>query len=376
MNATIAQQTLAKALGIVTKAVNHRSTLPVLGNVALYADGDGVRVAATDLNVGITLWIPGQVDDTGAITLPARLFAEFVNSLPDAAVTLNLLTKTMTAALSCGRTQANIKGIDAAEYPLLAEKVDDVTAVTLSAATLRNMVDAVLFAAATDQSRPTLTGVKLDLQHGQMKLAATDGYRLAVATETVETDAELSAIVPASALATMSGILADADTVRMWVDDGRRMVVEATATEKAKWTRAVVEIALIEAKYPDYTAIIPKFADVTATVNVDALSKAVRVAQLFARDNSNIVRLKLGDGLQVAATSAEAGDNTSAIDAKIDGLGDPFAFEIAMNSKFILDMLGQLDVTDVTMEMTQPNRPLKVATDGRLYVVMPMNLAR
>lgn len=374
MNVTIAQATLAKALGIVTKAVNHRSTLPVLGNVALYADGDGVRVAATDLNVGITLWIPGQVDDAGAITLPARLFAEFVNSLPDAPVSLNLLTKTMTAALSCGRTQANIKGIDAAEYPQLAEQVaDDVTAVTLSAATLRNMVDAVLFAAATDVSRPTLTGVKLDMQGGQLKLAATDGYRLAVATETVETDAELSAIVPATALATMSGILADADTVRMWVDDGRKMVVEATATEKAKWRHACVEMSLIDAKYPDYSAIIPKRADVKATVNVDALSKAVRVAQLFGRDNSNIVRLNAGDGrMVVSATSSEAGDNTSELAAEVDGDG----IEIAMNSRYLLDMLAQLDVTDVTLEMTQPNRPLKVATDGRLYVVMPMNLAR
>ena len=373
MNVTIAQATLAKALGIVTKAVNHRSTLPVLGNVALYADGDGVRVAATDLNVGITLWIPGQVDDAGAITLPARLFAEFVNSLPDAPVTLNLLTKTMTAALNCGRTQANIKGIDAAEYPQLAEQVaDDVTAVTLSASTLRTMVDAVLFAAATDQSRPTLTGVKMDMQGGQLKLAATDGYRLAVATETVGTDAELSAIVPASALATMSGILADAAYVRLWVDDGRRMVVEATAGA-AKWTRAVVEMSLIEAKYPDYTAIIPKRADVTATVNVDALSKAVRVAQLFGRDNSNIVRLNAGDGrMVVSATSSEAGDNTSELAAEVDGDG----IEIAMNSRYLLDMLAQLDVTDVTLEMTQPNRPLKVATDGRLYVVMPMHPPR
>ena len=373
MNVTIAQATLAKALGIVTKAVNHRSTLPVLGNVALYADGDGVRVAATDLNVGITLWIPATVNDAGAITLPARLFGEFVNSLPDAPVMLNLLTKTMTAALSCGRTQANIKGISADEYPLLAEKVDDVIAVTLSAATLRNMVDAVLFAAATDISRPTLTGVKLDMQHGQLKLAATDGYRLAVATETVESDAELSAIVPATALATMSGILADADKMRMWVDDGRRMVVEATATDKAKWTRAVVEASLIEANYPDYSAIIPKRADVKATVNVDALSKAVRVAQLFGRDNSNIVRMNAGDGrMVVSATSAEAGDNTSELAAEVDGDG----IEIAMNSRYMLDMLGQLDVTDVTLEMTQPNRPLKVTTDGRLYVIMPMALAR
>lgn len=374
MNVTIAQATLAKALGIVTKAVNHRSTLPVLGNVALYADGDGVRVAATDLNVGITLWIPATVDDTGAITLPAKLFAEFVNSLPDAPVSLNLLTKTMTAALSCGRTQANIKGIDAAEYPQLAEQVaDDVTAVTLSAATLRTMVDAVLFAAATDVSRPTLTGVKMDLQGGQLKLAATDGYRLAVATETVGTDAELSAIVPASALATMSGILADAAYVRMWVDDGRKMVVEAAAGGAAKWTKAVVEMSLIDAKYPDYSAIIPKSWDVKATVNVDALSKAVRVAQLFGRDNSNIVRLNAGDGrMVVSATSSEAGDNTSELAAEVDGDG----IEIAMNSRYLLDMLAQLDVTDVTLEMTQPNRPLKVATDGQLYVVMPMNLAR
>jgi DNA polymerase III sliding clamp (beta) subunit (PCNA family) len=88
------------------------------------------------------------------------------------------------------------------------------------------------------------------------------------------------------------------------------------------------------------------------------------------------VRLKLGDGLHVSATSAEAGDNTSIIDARLEGMQEPFAFVIAMNSKYILDMLAQLDVTDVTMEFTQPNRPLKVTTDGRLYVCMPMHPPR
>lgn len=374
MNFTAQQPTLAKALSIVGKAVNTRSTLPILGNVALFADGDGVRLAATDLSIGITLTIPANVQDVGAVTLPARLLSEFVNSLPAETVKLNLQSRTMTAALTCGRTNANIRGIDADEFPALSTQVDAAESVTLSAATLRAMIDAVVFAAATDVSRPTLTGVKLDLADGKLILAATDGYRLAVATETVECDTNVAAIIPAQALGTLSAILADADTVQLWIDDGRRMVATATAGDKAQWRQACVECALIEAKYPDYSAIIPKQADVTATMKTDALRNSVRVAQLFARDNSNIVRLSAGDGqVMVRATSSESGDNESAIEAETTGDG----IEIAMNSRYMLDMLAQVGVTDVTLQCTQSNRPLKVETNnGRLYVIMPMHPPR
>ncbi len=404
MKVSCFQENLAKGLSIVGRAVSSRSTLPVLGNILLEAKDNQLRLAATNLEIGVNCWIGARVDDEGAVTVPARLLAEFVNSLPAERIDLELSVRTQTLHLQCARYEANIKGIDAAEFPIIPT-VDngegpEETAVVLEGSTialetggLRKMIDQVIFAAATDESRPTLTGVEVSFKGDRLAMAATDGYRLSV--RSVELDQpfaeDLTVIVPARSLGELGRVIADADDekpVQVTVTQARNQILfrvwgKGTETRGAFHQVDVVS-QLIDARYPDYRAIVPKNHTTRTVVPTDSLLKAVKVAQLFARDNANIVRLGIqpgnGDGpgtLQLAAVSTEMGDNVNQLDAMVEGDD----LEITFNARYLIDVLSQISEPQVVIETTQSNRPgtirpVGMGTEEFLHVVMPMHPPR
>ncbi len=158
--------------------------MPVLGNILLDATADQLRLCATNREVAITCWIPADVDDIGATTIPARLLTEFVNSLPPEQIDMELSVRTQTLHLSCARFEANMKGIVAGDFPLIMtaaqvlSAVEDgvtITQASLPLVALRNATNRTVFAASTDENRPTLTGVEFELSGDCVQLAATDG---------------------------------------------------------------------------------------------------------------------------------------------------------------------------------------------------------
>ncbi len=404
MRVSCFQENLAKGLSIVGRAVSSRSTLPVLGNILLEAKNNQLRLAATNLEIGINCWIGAKVEEEGAITVPARLLGEFVNSLPPEKIDMELAVRTQTLHLHCARFEANIKGIDATEFPIIptvdngngpeetAEVLEGST-IALETTGLRKMIDQVIFAAATDESRPTLTGVEVSFKGDRLTMAATDGFRLSVRSVELDTafDEDITVIVPAKSLGELARILADADEehpVQVTVTQARNQILFRVWGKGGQSRGAfhLVDIVsqLIEARFPDYRAIIPKNYATRTVVDTDSLLKAVRVAQLFARDNSNIVRLSVipGNGehpgaLRLTATSAEMGDNVNELDAMVEG----DELDIAFNGRYLIDVLSQIDQPQVVMETTQSTRPgtirpVGMGTEEFLHVVMPMHSPR
>ncbi len=401
MRVSCFQENLAKGLSIVGRAVSSRSTLPVLGNILLEAKDNQLRLAATNLEIGINCWIGARVEDEGAITVPARLLTEFVNSLPPERIDMELAVRTQTLHLQCARYDANIKGIDAAEFPIIptvdngngpeetAEVLEGST-IALETTGLRKMIDQVIFAAATDESRPTLTGVEVAFKGDRLTMAATDGYRLSV--RSVELDhpfqEEITVIVPARSLGELARVLADADDeqpVQVTVTQARNQIlfrVQGKGTQaRGAFHKVDIVSQLIDARFPDYRAIIPKSYQTRTVVDTQELLKAVRVAHLFARDNANIVRLNIEPGqgeqpgtLRLTATSAEMGDSVNELDALVEGK----PLEIAFNARYLIDVLSQIDQPQVVLETTQTNRPgtirpLGMGDEEFLHVIMPMH---
>ena len=188
---SVMQENLAKGLSIVGRAVSSRSTLPVLGNILLEAKDNQLRLAATNLEIGVNCWIGAKVEDEGAITVPARLLTEFVGSLPPERIDMELSVRTQTLHLRCARFDANMKGIDAADFPIVPtmEGVNgdgEGVNIELQPAGLRRMIDQVIFAASTDESRPTLDGVEVNFKDNRISMAATDGYRLSLRSAGVD----------------------------------------------------------------------------------------------------------------------------------------------------------------------------------------------
>ncbi len=403
MRVSCLQENLAKGLAIVGRAVSSRSTMPVLANILLEARDNQLRLAATNLEIGVTCWIGAKVEDEGSITVPARLLTDFVNSLPPDRIDMELTARTQTLNLRCANFDANMKGIDAANFPIIPT-IDGVAAgdgsmegmrIELEAPGLRKMVDQVVFAAASDESRPTLTGVEVTFKEGRITLAATDGYRLSVRSAHVDgsmPDVPITVIVPARSLGELARVSADADEsrpVQVLVTRERNQILfqvwgKGGESKGGAFHRVELASQLIDANFPDYRAIIPKTHSTRTVVDTASLLKAVRVAFLFARDNANIVRLKIqpangsgGGHVSLAATSSDMGDSVNDLEAMIEGDD----LEISFNAKYLIDVLSQIDEPQVVLETTQPTRPgtirpLGIGEDVFLHVVMPMHPSR
>ncbi len=404
MRVSCFQENLAKGLSIVSRAVSTRSTLPVLGNILLEAKDNQLRLAATNREIGLNCWIGAKVEDEGAITVPARLLSEFVNSLPPERIDMELAVRTQTLNLSCARYNANMKGIDAYDFPLIPTAGDgqapdanssviDGVRLELAPTGLRRMIEQVIFAASSDESRPILTGVEVKFKDDRLRMAATDGYRLSIrSTELSQgvVSEPLTVIVPAKSLGELARISADADDskpVQVIVTQARNQILFQLwgKGEEGRGAFQRVELVseLIDAKFPPYENIIPKNHTTRTVVDTAALLKAVRVAFLFARDNANIIRLNVvpaGDNngqVRLTATSNEMGDNVNEIDALVEG----DELDIAFDARFLIDVLSQIDQPQIVLETTQATRPgalrpVGLGPEEFLHVVMPMHPPR
>lgn len=384
MRLSVNQSALAKALSIVNRAVSSRTTMPVLGNVLLDATGDGLRLATTNREIGINCWIAADVSEVGSTTIPARLLSEFINSLPNERVTMDLKQSTETLRLTCAKHSANIKGINAFEFPLIPTYQPEPTnseaptvtgdVYTVASNVLASLIDSVTFAASQDENRPTLTGVETTFEDGRLTMAATDGYRLSMRSTEASAGEKTTIIIPGRNLSEVARICADATGEITAIVSANRNQALFSATSAKEWQRVDIISELIDARFPDYRATIPKSQNTRCTVDAGALLKAVRVAMLFARDNANIIRCTmLPEGLfRIVATSAEMGDNTSEIECSIEGA----EINIAFDGRLLSDALSHVPTAQVTIETTQPTRPGAIRPVGDsdyLMVIMPMN---
>lgn len=376
MKLTVLQENLKRGLATVSHAVAGKSTLPVLSNVLLATDGGRLKLAATNLEVGITHWIGAQVLEEGAITIPAKLLADVVGGLPNDKVTLTLDARTQTVKVECGRFVSNIKGIEADEFPTIPTISDRDPAVRMPPELLREAIDQVAFAAATDDSRPVLAGVLVRLRDQRVILAAADGFRLA--TRTVQLSEPLAQsvefIVPARALIELSRILGETEgNVGITVTPGGGQALFHTENTE-------LVSRLIDGKFPDFERIIPQQYTTRTILDTAELTKAVKLASYFATASQNVVKLALAAGgqlepgkLVISANAAEVGDNTGEIDALVGGEGG----QIALNVKYLGDALSAIKTAQVALETQTSQSPgvfKPVGQEGYVHIIMPMSI--
>jgi DNA polymerase-3 subunit beta len=377
MKVSCLQENLARGLSIVARAVAPRSTLPVLGNVLLAAEQGRLRLSATNLELGITCWIGCKIEEEGATTVPARTFVDLVNTLPSDTLNMELTVRTQTLNVRCGAFNNDIKCIDAQEFPPLPP-AELGNGLDLNVEDFREMINQVTFAASTDDARPVLTGVLVEVEGGEMTLAAADGFRLSVRTAHMSSPAAgpIQAIIPARALAELARVVSDGEeTVTMNLPPNRGQVIFRSNDFE-------LVSQLIEGTFPDYRGIIPTSHTTRSVLPTSAFLKACRAADIFAREAAHSARLsitprgELEPGtIEVSATAAETGSNESLVDATIEG--EPI--EIAFNVRFLVDVLNVIDTPNVALETTGTSSPgviRPVGDEEFLHVIMPMHLGR
>jgi len=375
MRVSCLQENLAKGLSIVGRAVAARSTLPVLGNILLATDNGRLKLSATNLEIGITCWIGAKVEEDGAVTVPARTFVDLINALPPDVVEMELAIRTQTLHLRSGRFENNVKGIDAQEFPLIPQFEED-GAIRIAPEVLKKMIEQVVFAAATDESRPILTGVLAKFSGSQFTFAAADGFRLSSRTAPLEAPVPqpFEVIIPARALSELGRVIGDQkEPVSIVVTPQRSQVLFHLDS---------IDLVsqLIDGKFPDVNAIMPKRHDTRTVMDTAAILKACKAASVFARENSYIARVSVTPGSELApghvtvqATSAETGDNAGELDASVEGA----PVEIAFNVKYLIDVLNVLGTAQVVLETTSASSPgliRAIGDDAFTHVIMPMHI--
>ncbi len=373
MKLSCIQENLDRGLNVVGRAVAIRTTLPITNNVLLATDQSRLKLAATNLEMAISCWIGAKVEDEGAITVPARLLSEFISSLPSEKVDINLSPQTKTLGLKCARFEARISGVDAKDFPPIP-KVEEGITTKVEVEALRQGIAHVVFAAATEESRPVLTGVDAEFDGDLLTLAAADGFRLAVyklpLAQPVSQKTEV--IIPARTLGELNRLMAEQEeAVEITVNPDK-----GQALFRLKDIELVSQ--LIQGTFPNYSQLIPKSYNTKAVISVGDFLRATKTASIFARDGSGIVRLVVAPGGEmtpgkviVSARSEEIGDDVGEIDATVEGE----EAKIAFNGKYLTDVLSVLHEAQVALETTNPSSPgviRPVGVDNYIHVVMPM----
>ena len=378
MRISCLQENLSRGLAVVGRAVATRATLPVTQNVLLSVDQSMLKLSATNLEIAVTTWTGAMIEEEGAVTVPARLLTEFVNALPNDRIDLELEPGSGVLKLSCARSQANIHGTDAGEFPPIPT-VDGDAAAQVDPAALNTAISRVAFAAATEESRPVLTGVEMKLEGDRFSLAAADGFRLAVHNGSLSApvESEIKVIVPARTLNELNRLLADREEpVEIMMAPAKGQVLFRV---KGAETVEVVS-QLLQGSFPNYEQLIPERHDTRTILDLPGLLRAVRTAAIFARDGSNIIRLEMtpnpaggnGGTVAVSARSEEVGDNRDEVDA--EGIAGE-AGKIAFNSRYLLDVLSVLERGQIALETTTSSSPgvfKPVDSADYVHVVMPM----
>jgi DNA polymerase III subunit beta len=365
---SVMQENLARGLQIVSRAVSTRSTLPVLNNVLLRTEDGGLKLTATNLEIGITYWVPGKIDTGGSMTVPARLLADIVAGLPaNERVDLELQPQE-TLHIQAGRFETRIKGIDAEEFPAIPTAGERPTT-RVPQNVLRVALGEVTFAAATDEARPILTGVLARFEGDRLTFAAADNYRIAVKTINVlDPVEETSVVVPARALHELSRILAD-------IDEPVDIVLSPSRNQILFHLEGIDLVSrLIDGQFPNYQQVLPKGFTTKATVDREQLLKAVRLASLIASSSANIVKLQVGKDAEIGVTvsaAADVGDNRSEVEAAVEGDGTTIAF----NARYLIDVLTNVDAEQFSVELNGPLSPgvfRPVGDERYTHVVMPV----
>jgi DNA polymerase-3 subunit beta len=373
MKLSCLQENLNRGLGVVGRAVATRTTLPITNNVLLTIDQSRLKLVATNLEMAISCWIGAKVEEEGAITVPARLLTEFISSLPSDRVDISLSPKTKTLEVKCARFEARISGVDAKDFPPIP-KIDEGITTKVEVEALRQGISQVVFAAATEESRPVLTGVDAVFDGDLLTLAAADGFRLAVykLPVAVPVSQKTEVIIPARTLAELNRLMADQEeAVEIMVNPNK-----SQALFRLKNIELVSQ--LVQGAFPNYAQLIPQSYNTRAVVSVADFERATKTASIFARDGSGIVRLMIAPGseltpgkMTISARSEEIGDDVGEIDAIVDGE----EAKIAFNGKYLIDVLGMLRESQVAVETTNPSSPgviRPVGVDNYIHVVMPM----
>lgn len=366
------QDTFSKYLNIVSRVVSNKPGLPILNNVFFSTEKGKLIMRSTDLELSITTWIGADIEDDGQVTLPAKQLAEFVNSIPEERVDVNVEKQNFN--ISTENNSASFNTMPADDFPNIPSIDKGVEPfIKLNKADLLLAINRVAFAAATDDIKPVLTGVKVEVDDDEISFVATDGLRLSrQIINTTKGSPKKEFLVPVRAFSELAYIIGemskDDDTVSVYmIEDKNQVLLRVGDIDLIS--------RLIDGEFPEYRQIIPTGFKTKCEIERDEFMNSLKIVNIIARSvlgNKMILNIQSKENsISLSATQADLGKNQSNFACSIDGDD----LKIAFSSKLLTDILNHIDSQDIVFECSEPVRPgvFKIKGDEKfIHLVMPM----
>ncbi|MBM3246298.1 MAG: DNA polymerase III subunit beta [Candidatus Omnitrophica bacterium] len=363
MRFKVQKDSLLTGIQTIQNVVTSKASLPILSNILIEAQGGNLRLTATDLDIGISCAVPVDIQEAGAITMPAKRFADIIKELPSGVVSV-AVKKNNLVLIETETCQFKIMGVASEEFPKMPE-FKDKQVIKLEQADLKQMFGLTAFAVSADETRYILNGILFKLTQNTLRLVATDGKRLAVAEKKLKQniDKELQIIVPIKAIQELN---------RSLRDEGELMLVLGNNQILFELEGVVIISRLIEGEFPDYRQVIPPVSESKLKVNREQFLLAVRRAALLSTPDYQAVKLEVfKNKLVVSKSTPDIGESREEV--AIEYAGKEIA--IGFNPAYLIDVLKNLALDAVEFELTDTEKPGVLRVDGYIYIVLPMRLA-
>ena len=375
MKFSIVRDQLIAALNDVMKAVSSKTTIPILTGIKIDVTNEGMFLTGSDADVTIQTFVPAeedgqeliQIETTGSIVLQARMFNEIIRKLPTNEVEIEVTTGFATDIRS-GKSAFHLIGLDASEYPLLPE-VNAQQQFSMPADLLKSIIRETVFAVATSESRPVLTGVNWNIQNGELICVATDSHRLARRKTKLDQLPEdvTNVVIPGKSLNELNKILEDSTNPVQIVMTNQQVLF--------KTDNMLFFSRLLEGNYPDTSRLIPEDYKTNVTINGKSLLQAIDRASLLARDDrNNVVRFETFEEnlVEISSNSPEIGKVQEQIEVEtVEGE----TLKISFSAKYMMEALKAIDGQDVIIQFTGAMRPFilrSVNDDAILQLILPV----
>lgn len=366
MNIICSKQKLQEGISIVTKAITGKTTMPILEGIYIEATKSGITLIGSDMDVSIETKVEADVIKEGSIVIDAKIFSEIIRKLPNSDVKIEIAENDLIQ-ITCEKSVFNLVFMNSSDYPSLPTINEDLT-VEVPQNLLKNMIKGTSFAIAQDEARPILQGILFEVKNKQLNLVALDGYRLAVRSELLDIDNDMEVVIPGKTLNEVSKILEDNSEIVKITFTSNHILFNLNNTK--------IISRLLEGKFVNYISLLPQEHKLVVSVKKQDFQNGLERASLMAKDgNSNLIKLEAQEDSLVITSNSQLGKVREEVSINLQGDG----IQIAFNSRYLLDVLKNMEEDDIDIEMTSSVSPCVIKgrnMNNAKYLVLPVRLVR
>jgi DNA polymerase-3 subunit beta len=360
------QKKLSEAIAIVQRAVSSRSTLPILQGILIEAKENTVKLTGTDLDITIQTHIEAEIIEKGSVVMPSQIFGDMIRKFPETDITIQLNERFQMDIVCQNNIFTTVQGLEPYEYPEV-QLIEDKTQVEVQQNMLKKMIQQTVFAVATDETRPILTGALLEIENGTITMVCLDGYRLALRKELVdENNINTKVIIPGKSFSEISRILKEDDS-NLKINIGEKHIVFDLGD-----TRIISR--LLEGEFVNYKQIIPQEYKTRVKIDRLLLFQSIERASLMARElENNLVKLNIRDDKLIITSNSDIGKIYEEIPVILEGKN----IEIAFNARYLLEVIRVIKDNEICLDFTTNVSPCIIRPiEGEVfcYLILPVRL--